>query len=205
MFYLGGIYIDMDNGCHRSFRELVTTVEALNPDASHIAIFSSDDAVGLQTDFMISTANHPIYKQFISRLHLFNHRFLIHHLTILLSAGPLYATVQERLFCQTKEQVVRLLDKEILRSMFWKTNGGTWFGRDTLIILYLYYNRDRILWYCKMFAIWLVVVFIVIVLYRQERGYFRIQLTIIQSNYYSSLKNSRRQWIRLINRRLWSG
>ena len=202
LYYLGGIYIDMDNGCNRSFRELVTTMEAIDPDASHLVLFLSNDAFGLQTDFMIATPNHPFYKQCISRLHLFNHYFLIHHLTILLSAGPLYATVQERLFYQTKKQVVRLLDQRITRSMFWKTNGGSWFHRDTLIILHLYYNSGRILYYCTISAICLVVCFMLIMFCRQKRRHFSIRLFITRLNSYASLNNSRQQLIRLIKRRV---
>ncbi len=190
MFHLGGIYIDMDNGCNRPFREIVATMEALDPYSPYLALFSPDDVSGLQTDFMVSTSGHPIYKQFISRLHLFNRNFLLHHLTILLSAGPLYASVQEHFFKQTDKQVVRILDNEVHRSMFWKTNGGTWYGRDTYIILHLYYNRHRIFWYCKIFIICLAVLSVVITLCRCQRRHFPVTLTIIQPNDSVSLKNS---------------
>jgi mannosyltransferase OCH1-like enzyme len=200
MFHLGGIYIDMDNGCDRPFRELVATMEALDPDSPHLALFRVDEAFGIQTDFMISTAGHPIYRQFISRLHLFHHYFLIHHISILLSAGPLYATVQEHLFNQTDKQVVRLMDLEVYQSMFWKTKGGTWFGRDTQVILYLYYNRNRILWYCKISAIWFTVLITMILLCKQQQRYLPSGLISIRSNYYSLMKISRRQFIRLIDR-----
>jgi mannosyltransferase OCH1-like enzyme len=169
LFHLGGIYIDMDNACHRPFRELVATMEALDPNSTHLALFSAAEVFGIQNNFMISTAGHPIYKQFISRLHLFNHNFLIYHVTILLSVGPLYVTIQEYFFKQTDKQVVRTFDNRIYRSMFWKTKGGTWFHRDTLMILYLYYNRHHVLWYCIIFAMWIAALLIVIVLFREKR------------------------------------
>jgi general stress protein CsbA len=139
---------------------------------------------------MISTVGHPIYKQFISRLHLFNHNFLIYHVTVLLSVGPLYATIQEYFFKQTDKQVVRRFDNRIYRSMFWKTKGGTWFHRDTLMILYLYYNRHRILWYCIIFAMWFAALLIVIVLFREKRRHTLTALTLTVKNYYSSLKKA---------------
>ncbi|CAF4080800.1 unnamed protein product, partial [Rotaria sordida] len=145
LFHLGGIYIDMDNACHRPFRELVAIMEALDPDSTHLALFPAAEVFGIQNNFMISTVGHPMYKQFISRLHLFNHNFLIYHVTILLSVGSLYATIQEYFFRQTDKQAVRIFDNRIYRSMFWKTKGGTWFHRDTLMILYLYYNRHSVL------------------------------------------------------------
>jgi mannosyltransferase OCH1-like enzyme len=201
LFHLGGIYIDMDNACHRPFRELVATMEALDPNVTQLALFPAAEVFGIQNNFMISTAGHPIYKQFISRLHLFNHNFLIYHVTILLSVGPLYATIQEYFFKQTDKQVVRTLDNRIYRSMFWKTKGGTWFHRDTLMILYLYYNRHRVLWYCIRFAIWFAALLIVIVLFRKKRRHFLTVLPITVKSYYSSLKNSQRRLVQLINRK----
>ncbi len=190
LFHLGGIYIDMDNACHRPFRELVATMEALDQNSTHLALFPAAEVFGIQNNFMIATAGHPIYKQFISRLHLFNHNFLVYHVTILLSVGPLYATIQEYFFKQTDKQVVRTFDNRIYRSIFWKTKGGTWFHRDTLMILYLYYNRHRVLWYCIIFAMWFAALLIVIVLFRKKRRHFLTALTLTVKNYQSSLKNS---------------
>ncbi|CAF1336800.1 unnamed protein product [Rotaria magnacalcarata] len=123
MYHIGGVYIDMDSACYRPLREFVTTLEALDPDAPYLALFPAEDAFGVQTDFIAATPGHPIYKQFISRLPLFHHYFLIHHITILLSAGPLFASFQERFFHQTDQQVVRILKNKIYITEFWKTNG----------------------------------------------------------------------------------
>ena len=204
LFHLGGIYIDMDNACHRPFREMVTTIEALDVDSTHLALFPAGEVFGIQNNFMISTAGHPIYKQFISRLHLFNHNFLIYHVTILLSVGPLYATIQEYFFQQTDKQVVRMLDHDIYRSMFWKTKGGTWFHRDTLMILNLYYNRHRVLWYCIIFITWFAAFLIMIILCRQQRKHLLPALTMIKSKY-SWLKIFQRRLILLINRETYEG
>ena len=169
LFHLGGVYIDMDDACHRPLRELVVTMEALDPRLTHLALFPAGELFGIQNNFMIATAGHPLYKQLIARLNLFNHNFLIYHVTILLSVGPLYVTIQERYFQQTDKHIVRLLDNRFYRSMFWKTKGGTWFHRDTLIVLYLYYNRHLILWYCMVFAMSLGVLLILIALFRHTK------------------------------------
>jgi inositol phosphorylceramide mannosyltransferase catalytic subunit len=189
LFHVGGIYIDMDNACHRPFRELVATMEALDPDSTHLTLFPAAEVFGIQNNFMISTAGHPIYKQFISRLHLFNRNFLVYHVTVLLSAGPLYITIQEYFFKQTDKQVVRTFDHRIYSSMFWKTKGGTWFHRDTLMILHLYYNRHRVLWYCIVFSMWLAALLTMIILFRQQRRYCLTALTMIQPK---STSNTRR-------------
>ncbi|UJR11725.1 hypothetical protein I4U23_015906 [Adineta vaga] len=160
MYHLGGIYIDMDNGSNYPLKSVLRTMEALDPYSPYLALFPSEDTFGLQTDFLISTSNHPLFKQMISNLDSFNHNYLVHHLTILLSAGPLYATFQERIFKQTNQHVVRILHNQIYKSIFWKTNGGTWFERDTLIILYIHKNRYTILRYFIVILIFIIILFI---------------------------------------------
>ncbi|CAF1187408.1 unnamed protein product [Adineta steineri] len=199
MYHVGGIYIDMDNGCNYPLKYIVTTMEALDPYSPYLALFPAEDTFGLQTDFIISTSNHPIFKQFISNLHLFNHNYLLHHLTILLSAGPLYATFQERFFNQTEKQIVRILDNQIYNTIFWKTNGGTWFERDTLIILYIYYNRNIILKYCVIILIFII---IIIILFKRRRIDFLIKLTIKQSNHIFYPRNFRRKLFKLFKNKI---
>ncbi|CAF1536693.1 unnamed protein product [Adineta ricciae] len=126
MYHLGGIYLDMDNGCNYPLESLLTTIETLNPNSTFLVLFPQEDTFGIQTDFIVSTAKHPIFRQFISNLHSFNHYYILHHLTILLSAGPLFATFQERFFRQTNEEIVRILQNQVYKSIFWKTNGGSW-------------------------------------------------------------------------------
>ena len=173
LYHLGGIYIDMDDACHRPFRELVNTMEALDASSTHLALFPAGELFGIQNNFMISTLGHPIFKQFISRLHYFNHNYLVYHVTILFSVGPLYASIQEYFFKQTDQHIVRLLDHKTYRSIFWKTKGGTWFHRDTLMILYIYYNRHRVLWYCFLLVIWFAIFLIITVLFKKHRRSIR--------------------------------
>ncbi|CAF1401671.1 unnamed protein product [Rotaria sordida] len=84
LFHLGGIYIDMDNACHRPFPELVAIMEALDPDSTHLALFPAAEVFGIQNNFMISTVGHPIYilcyalrgrspKKFINEMDLFRY------------------------------------------------------------------------------------------------------------------------------------
>ncbi|CAF3946395.1 unnamed protein product, partial [Rotaria sp. Silwood1] len=114
LFYLGGIYIDMDNGCNRPFRDVIVTLESLEPNATHLAAFPQRDSFGVESDFLISTAGHPF-------------------------AGPLYVSVQERLFASSEQAVVRLLDFTVFRPMFIrKENGLTWISPETHYLFYIY-------------------------------------------------------------------
>jgi mannosyltransferase OCH1-like enzyme len=177
LYHLGGIYIDMDNGCNRPFKDLLATLEALDPESSRLAAFPLDVAYGIDIDFLISTPGHPLFKQLISRLHLFHHYYLLHFYTIVLSTGPLYATIQERLFnSSSQEQAVRVLDYAVSHPIFTHNVGGkSWLARDAPITFYIDSNSDLIFRYCKIFSVFLI--FLVLLMWcRSQRSYFRTVL-----------------------------
>lgn len=141
LFHLGGVYLDLDNGCSQSLGGLLTTLEALDQDSTHLAGFPFTEPLGLLNNFMISIAGHPLLAQLISRLHLFDHYFFIDYLTVLLSTDPLYLTIQEHLYHSSKEHVVRLIDEQVANPMFTNCGGGsTWQRRDGKLILDYFYN-----------------------------------------------------------------
>lgn len=191
MYHMGGVYIDMDSACYRRLNEFVNAIEAMDPESPYLALFPEEGFVGLQTDFLVGTPGHPIFKQFITRLPYFNHNYLIHHVTILLSAGPLYASVQEHFFKQTQQAVIRVLANQVYGSEFWKTNGGTWFGRDTLFILYVYYNHDMILRYCAIVMMIIFILVLIVLLVRKYPKYLEKTFITLQAKFYSLIKSSK--------------
>ncbi|CAF2518573.1 unnamed protein product [Rotaria sp. Silwood2] len=140
LYYFGGVYVDMDAGCSRPLDILLDTLEALDPQAQHLAAFPATKPSGLSNDFMISTKGHPLFSQLISRLSLFNHNFIVYYLTVMLSAGPLYVTFNEHLFGRSSETVsVRIIeDKAYSPLLLWFAGGDSWHGRDARIIKSIY-------------------------------------------------------------------
>ena len=112
---------------------------------------------------MIATPGHPLYKKLISRLHLFNHYFLFHFWTILISAGPVYVSIQERLFSSTSQRdTVRILDYDVFQPMFIsKAKGHTWIGRDASFLFYISAKSDYILYFFKVFTIGLIILLLI--------------------------------------------
>jgi mannosyltransferase OCH1-like enzyme len=159
LYHLGGIYIDMDNGCNRPFKDLLATLEALDPDSPHLAAFPRSESFGVETDLLVSTVGHPLYKKLISRLHLFNHYFIFHFWTILISAGPIYVSIQERLFSSSSQSdTVRVLDYTVFQPMFiWKSKGHTWVGKDASLLFYISAKTNYLLHYFKVFTILLII------------------------------------------------
>ena len=164
LYHLGGIYIDMDNACNRPFKDLLATLEALDPDSPDLAAFPRDIAYGIDIDFLISTPGHPLYKRLISQLHLFHYYYFLHFYTIVLSTGPLYATIQERLFdSAAPKHTVRVLDYPVSHPIFTRNVGGkSWLARDAPLTFYIDSNSDLIFWYCKMFSLFLVVLVLIV-------------------------------------------
>ena len=178
LYHLGGIYIDMDNACNRPFQDLLTTLEALDPDSPHLTAFPRDIAYGIDIDLLVSTPGHPLYKQLITHLHLFHHSYFLHFYTIVLSTGPLYASIQERLFNSSSQKyIVRILDYPVSHPIFTRNVGGkSWLARDAPVTFYIDSNSDLIRWYCKIVSLFLLLL-ILIVWCRSQRRYFQTLLT----------------------------
>lgn len=157
--HLGGIYIDMDNACNRPFNDFLATLESLDPYVSHLAAFPRSKVFGIESDFMISTAGHPLLKQIILRLHLFNRNYVLHVYTVVMSTGPVYASIQEHFFdASSKEQAIRALDYKVFEPMFIQKVGGlTWVVRDASVIFFIDSKMDQLLWYSKIFLVGLTI------------------------------------------------
>ena len=140
LYHLGGVYIDLDIGCLKPLNSLLDTLEELDSKSMHLAALPATKPSGVSNDFMISTKGHPFFSQLMSRLSLFNHNYIIYYLTVMLSAGPLFVSLNERSFdTSSQESPVRILDEEIYgRSYLWFAGGNSWHGRDGLLITSIY-------------------------------------------------------------------
>ncbi|CAF0948996.1 unnamed protein product [Adineta ricciae] len=120
---LGGIYIDMDNGCIQPFDTLLNVLEMVDAQSAHLAAFPRTSPVGISNGFMIATKGHPLFKTLVSHLSLFNHNYLVDYLTVMLTTGPLYLSVNEFYFDKSIEpSAVRILDETVYSSLYtWHT------------------------------------------------------------------------------------
>jgi mannosyltransferase OCH1-like enzyme len=154
MYYIGGIYVDMDNRCNRPFIDLINTLENIDPNVNDIACFPRRKSFGVESDLLISSVNHPFYRQLISNLNFFNRNYLLHFWTMLISAGPVYVSIQKLFFISSKASLIRVLDFSVFRPMFIrKENGLTWIQQDAHIIFYLCDKAYIASWYLKRFLI----------------------------------------------------
>ena len=154
----GGIYIDLDNGCSRSLESLLNVLEAIDPQTIHLAAFPRTRPIGITNGFMISTKGHPFFKILVSRLSLFNHNYLINYLTVMISAGPSYLSINEFYFDTSFHQsAVRIIDEIVYSFLYtWHTTGSSWHGQSDRVIVYIYHSLRRCssrTLYCSLFAV----------------------------------------------------
>lgn len=160
LFHLGGIYIDMDNGCRQSLSELIRLLELIDPNSENLSAFPQTVPVGISNGFMISTAKNPFFRRLIDNLEPFRLNFIVHYLTVMMTAGPLFLTIQEFFFDQTlTNSSIRLIDDIVYSDIFtWHTTGNSWHGSDAKFILFFYEkilknNGKRIFLFFSLFFI----------------------------------------------------
>lgn len=93
LYHFGGVYLDMDTWCNRSF-----PIHQIEPDTSKYALFKSTAPTGVTNDFMITSARHPIYAAAIAKLPIFHAITRLWarwepHCAIMISAGPMFLTL----------------------------------------------------------------------------------------------------------------
>lgn len=168
LYHLGGLYIDMDNGCSQSFESLLGTLEVLESQSMHLAAFPRTSPIGISNGFMISTKNHPLFHILISRLSLFNHNYLIDYLTVMMTAGPTYLSINEFYFT-SESAIVRIIDEIVYSSIYtWHTPGNSWHGRDAQWILYIYHRIRKLSW-TKVTCAVLIFVFVILLVFCRRR------------------------------------
>lgn len=81
--HYGGIYIDLDDGCHRKLDPLLTVP----------AFVRETDPTGVSNDVMGAVPRHPFFLKVLDSLQRYNRNWLIPYLTIMFSTGPLFLSV----------------------------------------------------------------------------------------------------------------
>lgn len=84
--HYGGIYIDLDDGCHRK----------LDPLLSHRAFLRKTNPTGISNDVMGLVPQHPFFLRTIQKLKSYQRNWLVPYITIMISTGPLFLSVMWR-------------------------------------------------------------------------------------------------------------
>lgn len=170
LYHYGGIYIDLDIECLST--DIVTAMLPSTPieneeDEPEIIFHMGTEGISANTDIMAAKKFHPFFKLAITRLKQANRWFYFYHLTIILSAGPTYLHGIYRQF-PFKERFYFFPNELLWGKLAIGVGGGTWYGRDTLLILFI--QRNRML----MFILLLLIILIFLKSIKRKRTFRKI-------------------------------
>jgi len=136
LYTYGGIYLDLDVGCHNEkYLEALLEFDLILPKTHPI---------GFSNDVMMSAPGHPFWNHLFPGLVHWNKNFGIRYLTVMASTGPLFLTFEFNTF-MNKTKHVGILPLELyastVKSFFFHLPGGSWHGPDSYVILWIYENQ----------------------------------------------------------------
>lgn len=142
--HYGGVYIDLDDGCHRR----------LDPLLSYNAFVRRTIPTGISNDVMGCTAQHPFFLRVIESLQAADRKWVLPYITIMASTGPLFLSVVWKKWMGEHADIlnvsadgeewkgrVRVLMPDEYRGNSWSFfetyMGNSWHGGDARLIFWM--------------------------------------------------------------------
>ncbi|KAF9882889.1 hypothetical protein FE257_004903 [Aspergillus nanangensis] len=132
--HMGGIYIDLDNGCNRR----------LDPLLGYSAWVPVTEPTGISNDAMGSVPRHPFFIQVIQSLRSYDRSWLLPYVTVMYSTGPLFLSVLWKEYMRTQpdeaDRVRVLMSDEFMNrqwSFFKPYPGSSWHKNDARVIFWM--------------------------------------------------------------------
>ncbi|KAF1983389.1 glycosyltransferase family 32 protein [Aulographum hederae CBS 113979] len=132
--HYGGVYIDLDDGCHRP----------LDPLLSYPAWVRRTLPTGISNDAMGAIPHHPFFLRVIDALPNYDRSWLLPYITVMASTGPLFLSVIWRHYNSDgplEEERVRVLFPDEYSnhpwSFFTHHLGNSWHRGDVRLILWM--------------------------------------------------------------------
>lgn len=155
LFHYGGVYIDLDVQCKTGdFIEEMLPKNETNDIEPDMILHMGTEGISANTDVMASKRFHPCLKLAVERLKLANRWFYIYHLTIILSAGPTYFFGIYRQ-CPWKDRVYFVSNDLLWSKLAEGVGGATWYGKDTLLIVFIVKNRMIVVPLVLLVIVWI--------------------------------------------------
>jgi mannosyltransferase OCH1-like enzyme len=165
LYHYGGVYLDMDMGCRTQLDPLVEGA----PRGS--AIFPNTWPVGVSNGLMLATQRHPFMWRLIRNLHNANRWYACDYLTVIMSTGPLFVTLNYHYAPPAERRGVRILSWDLYTggsAFFYHLHGSSWHGTDAEIVKYMVSQVEDIfvhsltqyvawmLWIGAVIGVWLL-------------------------------------------------
>lgn len=150
LHHYGGVYFDLDIGCHR----------ALDPLLVYPVILPKTIPVGISNDLIFAEKGHPFLAQVIHGLTTFDHSWVLNYPTVMFSTGPMFLSAQYSIFTASHAAVqsdpIRILPKSLYgknakegeapNSFFSHFYGSSWHADDAGFIAFLNHWGKILMW-----------------------------------------------------------
>lgn len=150
LYHYGGIYLDMDTLCNKTFP--LHQVESHS--VKHHAIFKDTRPTGVTNDFMISSARHPVFGAAIARLPFFYSisrvwgKFLP-YVAIMITTGPFFLTLAAEGYLleqpSLRSPTVAIINQTELDPYITDLQSCTWHQGDAQTIMWI--GRHPWVWF----------------------------------------------------------
>ncbi len=174
LYHYGGVYFDLDIGCHRP----------LDPLLAYPVVLPKTIPVGVSNDLMFAEKGHPFLAQTIHSLVTFDHSWILNYPTVMFSTGPMFLSAQYSIFTSShasaQSDPIRILPKSLYgknakdgeapNSFFMHFYGSSWHANDAGFIAFLNHFGKIMMW---IGLVVLILGLISIAMPNKQRGRFR--------------------------------
>ncbi len=133
LYHYGGVYTDLDIGCHRN-RHYEDLIHSMKRSGAKGALFPLTAPMGFSNDVMFASMNHPFLGRLIENLPKRNRWFGLPYLTVLFSTGPMFLSSAYFELSLDERATVLAMSPEIYSRTgtryFNHLQGSTWWSID---------------------------------------------------------------------------
>ncbi|UJR28372.1 hypothetical protein I4U23_009615 [Adineta vaga] len=141
LYVYGGIYLDFDIICLKSFDQL----------RSYEFILPKTMPVGLSNDLIVAQPKHPFLLQLLNNLPKMNRNYLTKYATVMFSTGPMYITHEASNYVNRSS--IDILSQDLYgkyvhnstRALFKHLKASSWHGNDAAFVKWMYRRRTAFL------------------------------------------------------------
>ena len=129
LYHFGGVYLDIDIDCKTPFKQIVNVTKDMDTVLAATAPF------GITNNFMASEAGDTFLKYVVQGLVAAKGWYVVPHMTVMLSAGPLYVFSRYNSYpCKDR---IKLITVEDHKRFFHHEQAATWHNWDGRVVIWL--------------------------------------------------------------------
>ena len=140
MYHYGGVYIDLDIGCHNSVSDILRNL------SGYRVLLAETKPTGITNAFQASVPKHPLYSLAISRLKCTSWWHVIPYIHVMFGTGPMFFTGTAQMNPSKDDTYVipyydfRVKNFWLIKGQSWQIQWDSWFWLMLNNIPYGFWN-----------------------------------------------------------------